>query len=64
MNWVVSKTADRKEFQGAVQNGRLLKADVGRNKEVILDKKADWSWQSHFPSGDIRGRSGRWPNLC
>lgn len=39
MNRVASKTADRNEFQEAVQNGRRLKADVGRNKEVILDKK-------------------------
>lgn len=64
MNQVASQTADKNECQGAVQNGRLSKADVGRNKEVILDKKSDWPWQSHFPSGDIRGRSGRWPNLC
>jgi len=43
VNWEASHPADRKELQGAVQNGRLVEAEGRRNNEVIVDRKADWS---------------------
>ena len=46
VNPIASNLVDGKDLWEAVQNERILKAKRSRSKEVILDKQANWLWQS------------------
>lgn len=47
-----------------MQSERLLKPEERGNKVFQLGQKVGWLLQSHFPSGNGRGASGRLPNTC
>lgn len=63
-NQAVFSLADRKELHGTMQSERLLKPEERGNKVFQLGQKVGWLLQSHFPSGNGRGASGRLPNTC
>lgn len=55
------QSGKQKTALGAVLNERLLQAEGGKNKEIIINKKADWLLQGYFLLGDGRYPSGRLP---
>lgn len=42
------QSGKQKTALGAVLNERLLQAEGGKNKEIIINKKADWLLQGYF----------------
>ena len=55
MTQPASNSADRKEHGRAIQNERLLQAEVSMNKEVTMGKKVDCFLSGPFPLRDGRG---------
>lgn len=49
MNWAACNLADRKEFQGAVQNRRLLWAEERGTRKLTAGKNVGWLLQDYFP---------------